>query len=112
MPHAFNAVEGLLLAGRAIFVQQAIDELDRLDKLAGNFSGPDFDVAASADSLDELVAWDRLAGGFGGCDGRGHGGWGSGEGADTERAQPAHLEVWHTVCAIRTALRQNGGRAA
>src|SRR5207248_2703589 len=39
MSHALDAVEGFQLAGRAVFIQQAIDEFDRLDELAGNLGG-------------------------------------------------------------------------
>ena len=89
VPHPLDAIEGFQLAGRAVFVQEAIDELDRLDQLARGFGGPDFAVAAGADPLHELVAWNRLVVDFSalavgitaGAGGRtGDGGQGTGDG--------------------------------
>ena len=109
MPHALDAVEGLQLAGRAVFVEQAIDELDRLDQLARRFGRPDLAIAARADPLDELVARNRLVRRFFVC-------WRWSESragiqlrrvsAQTARRRSRrHLEVWHTTLRNRHKFR-------
>ena len=60
MPHALDALKGLQLAQRAIFVEKAVDELDRLDQAARRFGCPDLAVTAGTDALHQLVARNRL----------------------------------------------------
>jgi len=60
MADPLDAVERFEFAGRAVLVQEAVDELDRFGELAGGFGRPHFAIATRPDPLHKLIAGDRL----------------------------------------------------
>ncbi len=61
VPDFLHAIQGLEFSRGPRLVEFAVDEFQRLDESAGSVRGPDFAVAAGADTLAHAIAWNRLS---------------------------------------------------
>ena len=60
MSRLFDAIERLALAGGALIVKIAVDQLDGLCEPSGGFGLPNLAIASRTDPLDERVSGDRI----------------------------------------------------